>query len=211
MQWDKFAVQVEDPQQNVFQLGFVNLPSAEIPGVEGDIAFTLSEEWQIDGAFSWNDAQVSEATTLSVTNEDGETFSFQVKDGARLPLTPIGRPRLASSIGQRRGGSTRSRSRASITRTWANRSIRWRASSRSSRARRHRRRTRTRPGTCASGSRPSGGALALRQQHLERVRHALHRQPVGVATPAGFGGWQGGQRLSVLQPLTFGLTLRYNF
>ena len=41
MEWDKFAVQVEDPQPNVFQLGFVNLPTAEIPGVEADFAVTL--------------------------------------------------------------------------------------------------------------------------------------------------------------------------
>ena len=32
MEWDDFAVQVEDPQPAVFQLGFVNLPTAEITG-----------------------------------------------------------------------------------------------------------------------------------------------------------------------------------
>ena len=40
MEWEDFAVQIEDPQTAVFQLGFVNLPSAEIPGVEADFAFS---------------------------------------------------------------------------------------------------------------------------------------------------------------------------
>jgi iron complex outermembrane recepter protein len=88
MEWDDFAVQVEDPQPAVFQLGFVNLPSAEIPGIEADFAATLGEQWQIDGALSWNDAQTAGASTLSVTDSDGEVYEFSVEDGARLPLTP---------------------------------------------------------------------------------------------------------------------------
>jgi iron complex outermembrane receptor protein len=88
MEWVDFAVQVEDPQPGLFQLGFVNLPSAEIPGVEADFAMTLSDEWQLDGALSWNDAQVSEATTFTVVDDQGQDYSFTVQDGARLPLTP---------------------------------------------------------------------------------------------------------------------------
>ena len=49
MKWKDFAVQVEDPQPAVFQLGFVNLPTAEIKGIEGDFAFSVTDEWQIDG------------------------------------------------------------------------------------------------------------------------------------------------------------------
>ncbi len=88
MKWDNFAVQVEDPQPAVFQLGFVNLPTAEIPGVEADFAATLSDSWRLEGAFAWNDAQTSEATTFSVEDEDGNVFDFAVPDGSRLPLTP---------------------------------------------------------------------------------------------------------------------------
>jgi iron complex outermembrane recepter protein len=95
MTWDNFAVQVEDPQPAVFQLGFVNLPSAEIKGVEAELAVTFNEQWQIDGSLSYNDAKTDGASTLSVTNDVGDTFEFAVRDGARLPLTP----ELQASVG----------------------------------------------------------------------------------------------------------------
>jgi outer membrane receptor protein involved in Fe transport len=88
MKWDNFAVQVEDPQPAVFQLGFVNLPTADIKGIEAEFAVTFNAQWQIDGSFSYNDAKTADASSLTVTNEDGEDFSFSVEKGARLPLTP---------------------------------------------------------------------------------------------------------------------------
>lgn len=88
MKWNDFAVQVEDPQPAVFQLAFVNLPSAEIKGVEGEFAVTFSEHWQLDGSFGWNEAETAEATTLSVTDPGGTVWEFTVTEGARLPLTP---------------------------------------------------------------------------------------------------------------------------
>ncbi len=98
MKWNDFAVQIEDPQP-VFQLGFVNLPSAKIKGVEGDFAFTLSDEWQLDGSFSRNNT-ATEAATFVVNGDptpevpDG-IYTFAVEKGARLPLTPD----LAASLG----------------------------------------------------------------------------------------------------------------
>jgi len=83
MQWDDFSVQLEDPQA-IFQLGFVNLASAEIPGAEAEFAFSLNENWQLDGAFSWNDGETSEDTTLVL----GEDLDLFVPKGERLPLTP---------------------------------------------------------------------------------------------------------------------------
>jgi outer membrane receptor protein involved in Fe transport len=88
MKWDDFAVQVEDPQDAVFQLGFVNLPTATIQGFEGELAFQASNAWIIDASFSYNDATTAEASTLTVTDEEGTEFSFSVEEGARLPLTP---------------------------------------------------------------------------------------------------------------------------
>jgi outer membrane receptor protein involved in Fe transport len=88
MKWKDFAVQVEDPQPAVFQLAFVNLPTAQIKGVEGDFAFSATDSFQIDGSFAWNDATTAEASTLSVTDDEGDTFTFAVQEGARLPLTP---------------------------------------------------------------------------------------------------------------------------
>ena len=88
MDWDDFAVQIEDPQPGVFQLGYVNLPTAEIPGVEAELTFVVNDAWQIDATLGYNDAQVSEATTLTLTDDDGVDYVREVEDGARLPLTP---------------------------------------------------------------------------------------------------------------------------
>jgi iron complex outermembrane receptor protein len=88
MEWEDFAVQIEDPQPEVFQLAFVNLPTAEIPGIEADLAVEINSQWQLDASLGWNDAKTKEATTLTVTDDLGEEFSFAVSKGARLPLTP---------------------------------------------------------------------------------------------------------------------------
>ncbi len=89
MQWEDFAVQIEDPQARFFQLGYVNLPTAEIPGVEAEFAFSINDNWQLDSALSWNDAQTDGATTLNFgEDEQGNPLGFTVQDGARLPLTP---------------------------------------------------------------------------------------------------------------------------
>lgn len=88
MEWKDFAVQIEDPQPGVFQLGYVNLPTAEIPGVEAEFTFAVNDAWQIDATLGYNDAHVSEATVLTLTDEDGVDYVRVVEDGARLPLTP---------------------------------------------------------------------------------------------------------------------------
>jgi outer membrane receptor protein involved in Fe transport len=86
MKWSDFAVQIEDPQEGVFQLGFVNLPSADIRGVEAEFAVNFSERWQLDGSFSYNNAEVADAASISF--EDPGLPPFIVTKGARLPLTP---------------------------------------------------------------------------------------------------------------------------
>ena len=88
MQWDDFAVQIEDPQPGVFQLGYVNLPTAEILGVESEFSFAVNEAWQIDATLGWNDGEVSEATVLTLVDSDNVVYEIPVTDGARLPLTP---------------------------------------------------------------------------------------------------------------------------
>ena len=85
MQWDDFAVQVEDPQPGVFQLGYVNLPSAEITGFESEFQFAINEAWQLDASVGYNDGEVSEATVLVL---DPDFPAIEVTRGARLPLTP---------------------------------------------------------------------------------------------------------------------------
>jgi outer membrane receptor protein involved in Fe transport len=88
MSWDDFAVQIEDPQPAVFQLGYVNLPTAEIDGVEAELTFIVNDAWQIDATLGYNDGQISEATILTLEDEDGNVFTRPVEEGARLPLTP---------------------------------------------------------------------------------------------------------------------------
>jgi len=85
MKWNDFAVQIEDPQDLVFQLGYVNLPSAEIRGVESEFSFAISEAWQIDATLGYNDAEVSKSVDLVL---DPDEPSIPVEKGARLPLTP---------------------------------------------------------------------------------------------------------------------------
>jgi iron complex outermembrane receptor protein len=88
MSWDDFAVQIEDPQPGVFQLGFVNLPTAEIDGIEAEFTYVVNDAWQIDATLGYNDAQIAEATVLTLVDDDGNEFSRPVEEGARLPLTP---------------------------------------------------------------------------------------------------------------------------
>ena len=106
MKWDDFAVQIEDPQNgggfdingdpiaNVFQLGYVNVPSAEIRGFESELSFALSESWQLDATLGYNDAEISETTVLTLTKPPGEPgdvpviFEKEINEGDRLPLTP---------------------------------------------------------------------------------------------------------------------------
>ena len=87
MDWEDFALQIEDPQPGIFALGYVNLPTADIPGVEAELAFAVNDMWQIEGSLAWNDGHVSEDTVLSFANNDGEVFDLTVEEGARLPLS----------------------------------------------------------------------------------------------------------------------------
>jgi outer membrane receptor protein involved in Fe transport len=84
MKWDDFAVQIEDPS-DFFQLGYVNLPSAEIHGVESELSFAINEAWTLDATLGYNEAEVAEAVELVLA--PGEP-SIPVTKGARLPLTP---------------------------------------------------------------------------------------------------------------------------
>jgi outer membrane receptor protein involved in Fe transport len=85
MEWNDFAVQVEDPQPQVFQLGYVNLPSAEIPGVEAEFTYLVNDAWQIDASLGYNKGEIGQGTELVL---DPAFDPIPVEEGARLPLTP---------------------------------------------------------------------------------------------------------------------------
>ena len=84
MQWEDFAVQIEDPQARFFQLGYVNLPTAEIPASRPILRSRISDNWQLDGALSWNDAADRRRDHAELgDDEQGNPLGFTVQDGAR--------------------------------------------------------------------------------------------------------------------------------
>ncbi|MEX1993913.1 MAG: TonB-dependent receptor [Steroidobacteraceae bacterium] len=85
MDWKDFAVQVEDPQTDNFQLGYVNLPSADITGIEAEFQFVINDAWQLDGTVGWIEAEIAEDTTIELDPGFDPLFA---SEGARLPLTP---------------------------------------------------------------------------------------------------------------------------
>ena len=54
-----------------FALGYVNLPSAEIKGIESEFTFVVNDAWQVDATLGYNDAEISEATVLSLVDDLG--------------------------------------------------------------------------------------------------------------------------------------------
>ena len=89
MEWEDFAVQIEDPQRDSSSSASSTCRAAEIPGVEAEFAFSLSDNWQLDGAMSWNDAQTDGIDVLCLRRgRRRQPLGIPVQDGARLPLTP---------------------------------------------------------------------------------------------------------------------------
>ena len=84
MEWEDFAVQIEDPQDTIFQLGYVNLPSADITGFESELSFAINEAWQLDATLGYNEAEVAQTIDLQF---EGDVV-LTVEEGSRLPLTP---------------------------------------------------------------------------------------------------------------------------
>ena len=50
-------------------------PTAEIPGVEAEFTFVVNDAWQVDATLGYNDADISEATMLTLVDDDGPTCS----------------------------------------------------------------------------------------------------------------------------------------
>src|SRR6056297_424937 len=84
MIWDDIQVQVNDPQPLVFQLGVVNFPEATIDGVEVQASWVPAPGWTLDATLAWNEAEISESATLF----PGSGAEVEAVDGTRLPITP---------------------------------------------------------------------------------------------------------------------------
>lgn len=84
MMWDKIQVQAEDPQPNIFTLGIVNFPEAEIRGLEAWLSWLPTENLSIEATFGYNDGELSKQETLFAEFEG----AIAVPKGTRLPIVP---------------------------------------------------------------------------------------------------------------------------
>jgi len=82
MIWEDIQLQANDP--NIFTLGIVNFPEAELNGVEANFEWLPAQGWDISGTLGWNEAEISKSSTL-FEGFDNET---SVSKGTRLPIMP---------------------------------------------------------------------------------------------------------------------------
>lgn len=82
MVWEDIQLQANDP--NIFTLGVVNFPEAELNGLEASFEWLPGEGWDISGTVGWNDSEISKSSTLF----EGSTNETTVTKGTRLPIMP---------------------------------------------------------------------------------------------------------------------------
>ena len=85
MVWDDIQVEAEDPTPNLFTLGIVNFPEAEITGVELFWNWTPNDNLDLSISAGFNDAELSKDATLEV---EGAPIDRTAVAGTPLPLTP---------------------------------------------------------------------------------------------------------------------------
>ena len=79
MIWEDILIQVQENASGFFTLGQVNLPEAEINGVEASFAWLPAEGWDIRGTLGYNIAELSKEAVV---------FDTVLSKGERLPLSP---------------------------------------------------------------------------------------------------------------------------
>jgi outer membrane receptor protein involved in Fe transport len=82
MIWEDIQLQANDP--NIFTLGIVNFPEAELNGVEANVDWLAGNGWEVGGTLGWNDAEISKTATLF----EGFANETTVTKGTRLPIMP---------------------------------------------------------------------------------------------------------------------------
>ena len=82
MIWEDIQLQANDP--NIFTLGIVNFPEAELNGVEANFHWLPGEGWELTGTLGWNDAEISRSSTLF----EGSANETTVTKGTQLPIMP---------------------------------------------------------------------------------------------------------------------------
>ena len=83
MDWEDMQIQVNDP--DTFSLGVVNFSQARVDGFETEITWIPAEGWDITAAGAWINAEISEDDVI--TGEDGVIVA-EVANGTQLPITP---------------------------------------------------------------------------------------------------------------------------
>ena len=84
MIWDNIQVQAEDAATQVFSLGIVNFPEAEIQGMEAWLSWLPTENLSIEATFGYNNGELSKEETLF----EGFEGALTVPEGTRLPIVP---------------------------------------------------------------------------------------------------------------------------
>ena len=82
MIWEGIQLQANDP--NIFTLGIVNFPEAELDGIEAQLSWLPGEGWDIGATLGWNEAEISKDATLF----EGSPNPTSVTAGTRLPIMP---------------------------------------------------------------------------------------------------------------------------
>ncbi len=84
MTWENIQVQAEDPQDNIFTLGIVNFPEADIDGVEMWVSWLPNANWSVEATVGRNDGKLSQAQTLFADTPG----AIPVPVGTQLPIVP---------------------------------------------------------------------------------------------------------------------------
>jgi outer membrane receptor protein involved in Fe transport len=82
MIWEDIQLQANDP--NIFTLGIVNFPEANLDGIEAQMNWIPADGWDISGTLGWNEAEISKTQTLFPTDPNPTT----VTKGTQLPIMP---------------------------------------------------------------------------------------------------------------------------
>ena len=85
MVWEDMQIEAEDPTPNLFTLGILNFPEAEITGVEAFLNWLPADGWNVTANLGFNTAELSKSGTLEVA---GAPIDRSAEKGTRLPLTP---------------------------------------------------------------------------------------------------------------------------
>jgi iron complex outermembrane receptor protein len=84
MIWEDIQIEVVNPDSNVYSVGLLNFPEAEINGFEADFSFIPAENWTLTATLAYNNAELSEDAILFPDGEDPK----EALKGTRLPIVP---------------------------------------------------------------------------------------------------------------------------